>query len=392
MNYEDFSQDSPGTLTPTIFGQKAFVPSPLPPIFDMSAIAFALADAMNAIGELNGACRQVANANILIRPLQRQEALTSSAMEGTYTTADRLVLAEMANENVKDDSTLEVRNYIIALNQAVILLEEYPLSHRVIKSAHKQLLSGLSSTRGSKKRPGEYKVDQNFIGSATERIEDARFIPPPPDDTLRCMDLLEKYMNNATTSKAQSLIDIALIHYQIETIHPFGDGNGRLGRMLITLMAQTTRLTNQLTLYISPSIEKDKDRYIDLMYKVSAKGQWENWLNYFFQKISQSCQDIISRIDNLTALQSGYKKLVADNIRSGKALLLIDSLFEKPAMTVTQVAELLDMSYNAAQSILNKLEELKILTTIDSIYPKTYLAPGVIIGASHELDAALKTN
>lgn len=386
MKIEDFDAHIAGKLVPTILDQFAFVPSPLPPELNTGEITIHLAEAMRAVGELNGACRRLQNSNILIRPLQRQEALTSSAMEGTYTTADRLVLAEVGVGKETDDSTREVRNYIQALNHASQLLETLPLSHRVIKAAHIKLLDGLSTERGSKKRPGEYKVDQNFIGSSSRKIEDARFVPPPPAETKTCMDKLEIYLNREPSTKTDSLIDIALVHYQLETIHPFGDGNGRLGRMLVTLMAVTTGLLDKPVLYVSPAIEKDKDRYIDLMYNVSSKGEWEEWLNFFFEKVTESCDETITTIDQLITLQERLRTRVTDAIRSAKALTLIDNLFEFPATTVSQAAKGLGITYNAAQNLIGKLVELKILIEVPDEYPKTFLAWEIIIGARTEAE------
>lgn len=378
MKIEDFVAREAGRLVPTILDQQAFVPSPLPPELDNAAITIELAEATAAVGELNGACRRLQNSNILVRPLQRQEALTSSAMEGTYTTADRLVLAEAGVGKEIDDSTKEVGNYIRAINHASHLLATLPISHRVIKAAHIKLLEGLSTERGSKKRPGEYKTDQNFIGSRSRRIEDARFVPPPPEDTIECMDKLESYLNRETTSKAEKLIDLALVHYQIETIHPFGDGNGRLGRMLVTLMAVTSDLLEKPVLYISPAIESDKDQYIDLMYNVSSKGQWTEWLNFFFGKVTQSCYETIRTIDRLIDLQEKLRDKASQSIRTANAISLIDHLFEFPATTIRQAATNLDVTYNAAQSLIQKLEKLDILFEVTGEYPKTYIAWEII--------------
>ena len=338
MKNQDFICPEAGRLVPTLFGQHAFVPAPLPPIFDNAAITMQLAEAMIALGELKGACRRLQNPDILIRPLQRQEALTSSAMEGTHTTADKLVMAEAGVGKEIDESTREVRNYITALNLALQMEKSYSISHRVIKAAHEKLLEGLSTERGAKKRPGQYKSDQNFIGSPTRKIEDARFIPPPPAEAEQCMNELETYINRDVATAAEQLIDMALVHYQIETIHPFGDGNGRLGRMLVTLMAVTHGLLEQPVLYVSPAIEKDKERYIDLMYNVSAKGAWTEWLNFFFEKIAISCRDTVATIDRLLEMQTQLRNKVRAASRSSKALSLIDMLFEDPAITVSQAA------------------------------------------------------
>ena len=193
MRRDQFESPESGKLIPTIEGELAFVPRTLPPHIALEEIAVSLAEAMQAIGELKGACRRLASPYILIRPLQRQEALTSSAMEGTFTTADNLVLAEAGLEHDSDDSTREVVNYLRALNISLEMLRELPISHRVIKQAHEILLSGLSYARGAQKRPGEYKSEQNWIGGRT--IQVARFVPPPPKETLECMDDLERYIN-----------------------------------------------------------------------------------------------------------------------------------------------------------------------------------------------------
>lgn len=380
MRNADFICPGSGTLVPTLFGKHAFVPAPLPPAIDTSAITFQLADAMSAIGELRGACRRLQNPNILIRPLQRHEAMTSSAMEGTYTTADKLVLAEAGVEREMDESTREVRNYISALNLALQMEKQYALTHRVIKAAHAKLLEGLSSERGSQKKPGEYKSDQNFIGSGTKKIEDARFIPPPPKETEQCMNDLEIYLNRDIKNSAECLLDMAFVHYQIETIHPFSDGNGRLGRMLITLMGVTHGLLDQPVLYISPSIEKDKDRYIDLMYNVSAKGEWTEWINFFFEKIIASCKETVVTIDRLLKIQTDLRDR-ASAIRSSKVLTLIDILFEYPAITISAAAGRLGITYAAAKNLIDRLLGLNILVEVPDIYPKTFIAWEVIVGA-----------
>lgn len=384
MKNHDFICPEAGRLVPTLFGQHAFVPAPLPPIFDYAAITMQLAEAMIALGELKGACRRLQNPDILIRSLQRQEALTSSAMEGTHTTADKLVMAEAGVGKEIDESTREVRNYITALNLALQMEKSYSISHRVLKATHEKLLEGLSTERGAKKRPGQYKSDQNFIGSPTRKIEDARFIPPPPAEAEQCMNELETYINRHVATAAEQLIDMALVHYQIETIHPFGDGNGRLGRMLVTLMAVTHGLLEQPVLYVSPAIEKDKELYIDLMYNVSAKGAWTEWLNFFFEKIAISCRDTVATIDRLLEMQIQLRNKVGAASRSSKALSLIDMLFEDPAITVSQAASKLGVTYAAAKNLVDKLVDLDILIEVPDVYPKTLIAWKIIIGARPE--------
>jgi Fic family protein len=383
MRESDFTTAAPGELVPTIAQQLAFVPAPLPPRIDLTEIAIPMADAMAAIGELKGACRRLTNPYILISPLQRREALTSSAMEGTFTTADDLALAEVGIERDHDDSTREVRNYLRALNESLKMLDDLPICHRVITTAHSILLSGLSNSRGAQKRPGEYKVDQNWIGGRL--IENARFVPPPPNETRECMNQIEAYINRLPAQYPTSLMDLALVHYQLEAIHPFADGNGRVGRMLISIMAVKSGLLDLPVLYISPALEHDKDEYIDLLFNISARGEWVPWLNFFFRKVVVACQDTVNTIDRLIDLQDNYRRLAGAAARSANAISLVDSLFERPAVTVTRASEMLSVTYAAAKKTIDKLDELGILTEVPGIYPKTYIATGVMNAARPEI-------
>lgn len=375
MNPADFEDPSTGTLVSTIERQKAFVPAPLPPSISLAAIAMPLAAAMQAIGELRGACRRLQNPYILIRPLQSREALTSSAMEGTFTTDDRLLLAEAGVETDSDESTKEVVNYLKALNESLNLLKELPISHRVIKSAHENLLSGLSAARGARKRPGEYKREQNWIGGYTDQ---ARFVPPPPAETQRCMDELERYINREEANSPALLLDLALVHYQFETIHPFADGNGRVGRMLISLMAVHNGLLEAPVLYISPVMERYKDQYIDLMFNVSAKGAWIEWLLFFFERVVESCKETIETIDRLIELQSSYRIMASGAVRTNSAVSIVDLLFDRPAITVKDAQDRLNVTYRAAKMTIDKLVEIGILREYEGTYPKVFFAPMIL--------------
>ena len=374
MRYSDFEESPSGRLVPTLYGERAFVPNPLPPEINLGNLAIELGDAMAAIGELRGACRRLANAYVLIRPLQRSEALTSSAMEGTYSTDDELILAEAGISKSPSDDTKEVNNYVRALSDSLNRVAEEPISNRLLRDAHKTLLTRLSKDRGANKLPGEFKKDQNMIGGRT--LDSARFIPPPPLESLHCMAELEKYINQEKVSDTQSLIDIALVHYQIETIHPFADGNGRVGRMLISLMTVKSGLLDVPALYLSPVIERNKDEYIDQLYQVSTAGAWEDWLRYFFHVVTRSCRETVATIDRLIALQEEYR-LIAGSIRSANVLTIVDMLFESPVTTPRKIVERLGISDVAARNLLKKLCEKEILYEYDLIYPKAYIAFGI---------------
>ncbi len=296
-------------------------------------------------------------------------------MEGTYSTADRLLLADAGREADVDEPTREVSNYVEALNHALEMLKTLPLSHRVLQAAHVKLLSGLSSARGAQKRPGEYKKEQNWIGGVT--IEAARFVPPPPAETQSCMNDLERYLNREDRSFPTPIIDLALVHYQIEAIHPFADGNGRVGRMLISLMAVTSGLLDMPVLYMSPSLEHDKDLYIDLMFKVSAQGDWSEWLVFFFDRVVESCRKTIATIDRLISLQGEYRARAVGTGRSTAALQLVDALFDHPALTIVEAAGLLGVTYPAAKKAVDKLIDFGVLTALPGTYPRLFYAPSI---------------
>lgn len=377
MDIEAFRNKPAGELIRTMDGNWAYIPAPLPPKIDLARLAKPLAKAMHQLGELKGASRRTQNPYIFIRPLQRWEALTSSAMEGTYTNIEDLVLEEEGIAPNRSEEARETANYGTALRRAIGQLKELPISHRLIKEAHRQLLSGLSDERGSNKRPGEYKIHQNWIGGA-KQIESARFVPPPPDRTQTCMDQLEKYINRGVDEPADKLLDLALVHYQFETIHPFADGNGRIGRMLITLMAQQSGLLDLPMLYLSPYLDEHKNEYIDKMFNVSANSRWEDWIDFFLNAISETCKAATITIDQLNSLHAQYRAKAASAGRSAKLMLIVDQLFESPYLTVPRTQEKFRITYRAAQLILEKLVSAGILKELPGTYPKYYYAPEVL--------------
>ncbi|WP_299361748.1 Fic family protein [uncultured Paracoccus sp.] len=357
----------------------AFRPARLPPSIDLAELAEPLGDARAAIGELKGACRRLQNPMILIRPLQRREALTSSAMEGTYSTEDELVLTEAGLEPAPSDDTQEVANFVRALSGAAQRIRDEPITTRLIRDTHSILMSRLSRHRGAHRHPGEFKRDQNMIGGRD--LQTARFIPPPPAETLDCMSELERYINREPPpTQGQALLDLALVHYQFETIHPFADGNGRVGRMLISLMALSGGLLDTPALYMSPAIEGAKDRYIDLMYAVSAESAWEPWIAFFLGKIAESATNTIGTVDRLLALETDYRERIS-TIKSGNAATLVSMLFETPAVTPARVAERIGVTDMGARKLLARFEEIGIIRAVENIYPKVYLATGIMSAA-----------
>jgi Fic family protein len=374
-----FQHSPAGRLVPTLNGQSGFVPNPLPPVLSSDAILTGLVNATQALGELNGVLRTLADPYLLIQPLQAREALTSSSMEGTFTTVDALLLAEagFGGEQAQSNDTREVFNYSVALRKAVSSLEKIPLSLRTIRGAHGDLMRGVTRVRGAHARAGEFKEHQNWIGAAA--IEAARFVPTPPSETLNCLNQLELYLHRSDRDQTPALIDAALMHYQFETIHPFADGNGRVGRILIPVMLYERGALTHPALFLSHALERRKDDYIDCMFEVSRSGDWIAWINFFMEIVAQTCRDTIATADTLLTMRERYRKQLQEAGRSALLLSSVDRLFIHPVFSIPQLAGHLDVTYPAAQKNLNTLLRLGIVEEIDGTsHPKYFAAREIL--------------
>lgn len=377
MDRNGFSGNATGTLMPTIGGRKAFVPDALPPrALALDRFLPELTRATQAVGELKGIGRAIPNPLLLVRPLQRREAVSSSSMEGTYTTLTDLFLFEAgAGEAATRGDNREVLNYVRALEGAIDGLAALPISTRLIREAHRVLLTGVARNRGAAIEAGELKRDQNWIGGSG-RIDSARFIPAPPDETPRALDTLMGFVNRE--DRPAPLIDAALAHYQFEAIHPFADGNGRVGRMLITLMLIDNGTLPQPLLYMSPYLERHKDRYIDLMYAVSRDGAWEEWIAFFLEAVAESAVETIAVVERLQDLQRAYRERFQTARRSALMLRIIDLAFERPVRSITDFAEALGVTYGGAMNNINELIAQGVAEEVGGTYPKLIRFPGVL--------------
>lgn len=378
MDAANFSPLQQKQLVRTLENAWAFVPAPLPPELDLARLALPLATASVAIGELKGAARRLLNPYMLIGPLQRREALTSSAMEGTITTLGDLVLEEAGAEPPQGDDAREAFNYVRAVEATTAMLKKIPISHRVIKEAHAILLRGLSPARGAGKRPGQYKIHQNAVGQRGETIHTARYVPPPPQPTQHCMDELESYINRESQEPAARLIDLALVHYQFEAIHPFDDGNGRIGRMLITLMAQQSGLLDLPLLHVSAHLERHKEEYIDRLFSVSAQGSWEDWINFFLTAVETSCKEAIAIVDRIILLQTDLRRRAQEAGKSPRLMLIVDALFGKSWTTATEIQKICRVTFPTAQSDLRTLVQEGLLREMPGRASRIYYAPEIL--------------
>lgn len=378
MNADDFKNSPSGHLVSTIERCWAFVPNPLPPPnLDLSKLASPLAKASLALGELSGIGRILPNPELLIRPFSRVEAVASSKIEGTVTSATELLMLELSPDapRVRTD-TREVNNYNRALRHGLRRINELPLSKRLFNELHTILLEGVSAERGARVVPGELKRDQNWIGSRT--IQNARFIPPPPREAIDALDEFERFIHRENED-LPLLIKLALLHYQFETIHPYPDGNGRVGRLIIPLVLCEQKTMSQPLLYLSAYFEKHYDSYIDQMFEVSKSGAWEQWIDFFLNAVEVSSHNASKKAHELQDLHRQYMA----NIRSARSSALlakvVDSLFEVPAMTVPHAANVLKISYNSAKNNVKKLVDLQILSPdVHDERPQWFFASEII--------------
>ena len=381
MKKAEFEASPSGRLVPTERNQWAFVPNPLPPAeIDLAALAEPIAQAAQALGELNGIGRTLPDPYLLIRPLQVQEALTSSSMEGTYTTLSDLLLVEAgAGEQNRAPDTREVLNYRRALSAAIESLDDCPLSLRTLCDAHRTLLGGVARQRGATVRAGEFKQYQNFIGAY--EIENARFVPPPREQTIACMSDLERFIHRDDRNGLPLLVDAALIHYQFETIHPFADGNKQINHILITLHLFAAKVVKQPMLYLSPTLERRKDEYIDRMYNVSKTGDWIGWIRFFLDMVTLSCHAAIATADRLLSVQRDYRERLQKAGRSANLLNIVDLLFRSPILGIPQIAEHLGVTYRAAQLNVDTLLSANVLHEFTGTSNPKFFAAREILNA-----------
>ena len=336
---------------------KYFQPNPLPPVLELdSETNKQLIEANRKLSKLEGLSSNIPNIGLFVSMYVRKEALVSSQIEGTQCTLDD-VLDPTVDNNANLDVS-DVINYIKAFEYSVERLRELPLCNRLLKEIHLKLLEGV---RGADKNPGEFRTSQNWIGGAGSTINNAMYIPPNPDDMNDAMSDLEKYINS--DDNLDSLVRAALIHYQFETIHPFLDGNGRVGRLLIILFLIQEKLISTPVLYISCFLKLNRVEYYDRMTEVRKHGNFEQWIRFFLSVIAQTADDAIETIEEITKLHNiSLSKL--DGI-SKTSMKKISKLFEyiemNPIIDTTKTAAKLGFSYNTTAKYIDLLCQKGIL-------------------------------
>lgn len=373
MNPADFHAPEAGKVLRTAQGYAAFVPEPLPPQIDFDIdLVRALSRADAALSELSGLGRVLPNPHLLIAPYLRREAVLSSRIEGTQTSLADL-LAEEAGQtpHAAPDDVREVRNYVTALEFGIERLDTLPLSLRLVRELHAKLMEGV---RGERMTPGEFRRSQNWIGPAGSTPVSAPYVPPPVLEMKHALGEWEKFLHRR--DELPDLVQCALMHEQFEAIHPFLDGNGRVGRLLITLfLIERDRLTHPL-LYLSEYIERHRQDYYEHLQRVRTHGDWKAWLHYFLEGVRWSATRAARQARELMDLREKMRRKVID---SPKALTLVDELFVNPHLNAARVKKLLGVTDPTARNALAELEQAGLIAeTTGRAWGKQYLARGVL--------------
>ncbi len=345
---------------------RAFVPYPLPPrpAIEMNqTLSVLLSDAESSIQKLNIAARLVLSQEWLLYGFIRKEALVSSQIEGTQATlVDLLSVDDSKDREVQNADIEEVCNYLSAFNYAWNEMSQedgLPLSLRLLKNTHALLLKGV---RGSQKSPGEFRQSQNWVGGS--KPSKALYVPPPPVEMMACLADLEKYFHNAD-SHLPVLVKIGMIHVQFETIHPFLDGNGRIGRLLIGLLLKQNGMMDSPLLYLSLYFKENRDTYYDLLNRVRTDGEWERWIKFFLTGIKTVSEDVVQTISRLHEMvKEDRRRLLSHPQVTVVSIKLLEILPHKPIFTVSEIAKKLELTTPPLNKAINLFISLGLLTEV----------------------------
>lgn len=350
-----------GNFVKQLTGYTAFIPKPLPPnppiIFDEELILL-LSNAERALGRLDGVTSILPNPDLFVAMYVKKEAVLSSQIEGTQSSLDDVLEYEVDESTDKHPKDIgEVVNYVKAMNFGLQRVKEFPVSQRVIKEIHAILMEGL---RGSEKNPGEFRRSQNWIGPTGCSLSQAIFVPPPVDEMKEAMSDLEKFLHEE--HELPILILCGLVHVQFETIHPFLDGNGRIGRLLITFLLCQREVLMRPLLYLSHYLKLNRQEYYDRLMDVRKKGNWEGWLKFFLRGVYSVSRESAEKAKKIVELREAHRQLISNKLKNPtNGLKFHDSLFDHPVCTVTSVHNQLGCSYYSANQIIDQFEKLGIL-------------------------------
>jgi len=363
-------QGTSGIWRRTLEGYRAFYPNPLPPQIEFdSALITKLSKADQVLGRLGGEARRLPNPHILIRPFIRREAVYSSRIEGTQATLGELLAAEAgASVDRSPDDLQEVGNYVAALEHGLQRLTELPISLRLVKEIHKVLMN---KTRGEHAFPGELRKTQNWIGTPGCTLKEASYVPPPPDVLCEQLADWERFIHE---SELPLLVTCALMHYQFEAIHPFIDGNGRIGRLLITLLLCERNALPGPFLYLSAFFDATRRDYYDRLRAITENGDWIGWMDYFLNGVIRQCEDSLGRAERMNELIEEWKTQIA-GVTPKAAFGLVELLAGNPYITPRSAEENLGVAFNTANKAIKVLQDAQILDQVgDSKRDRLFVA------------------
>lgn len=359
LDPREFDQSSPGRCIKVPTGYWAFIPHPLPPDISYDTpLIHLLSEADRSLGELSGTGRLLANPYLLIAPYVRREAVSSSRIEGTQASLNDLFFFEASEtETPRTPDVREVRNYVRAMEYGIERLRDLPISVRLIGEIHGILMEGV---RGDHATPGETRRSQNWIGPPGCSLQDATYVPPPVEEMKSALSDWEKYLHADTDTPP--LIQCALMHYQFEAIHPFLDGNGRIGRLLITFFLWERDLLTQPLLYLSAFFDRFRDDYYARLLAVSKHGDWRGWIEFFLRGVINQSKDAISDARKIIELHEKYKqRLEASKKIPESAYRMIEELFSNPVLSISSLSKKWGIPFNSVKTGVLRLVSLDIL-------------------------------
>jgi len=374
VNPTDFRAPEAGRVIRARGGYHAFIPAPLPPKLTYDDdLVLALSQADAALSELSGLGRHLPNPHLLIAPYVRREAVLSSRIEGTTTSLGELLREEVAAGSARrdPDDVREVRNYVRALEHGIPRLRSLPLSLRLVRELHERLMRGV---RGEYATPGEFRRSQNWIGVPRSTVETAVYVPPPPEHLMEVLGAWERFLQDR--GRTPDLVQCALMHEKFEAIHPFLDGNGRVGRLLISLFLIERGRLSQPLLYLSAYFEEHRREYYDGLQRVRTDGDWTGWIRFFLAGVEQISREAVAQAGRLMDLRERWRARLADR---PKTVQLVDALLVNPYMSVARAQRLLEVSNPTARQAVARLEKLGLLTEVTGRdWRRLYLAKPIL--------------
>ena len=376
-NIDKFTKPN-GSFEHNVKNQLTFIPKKLPPpLFYDNEFVMLLARAERKVGELKGKGGELENPHILIRSYLKREAISSSKIEGTLASLEDLhrheAIGNIGKNEFEDKRLLEVINYVYALEEALeqINKPDQSVDLDVIKKAHARLMKDV---RGQDKNPGEFRIQQNWIAKTQGTKQQVVYTPPPPEKIRELLENLEVFFQT-NHSGLSALIQCAIVHYQFEAIHPFLDGNGRIGRLLLSILLSKKGILPEPLLYLSAYFDKHKEEYYNGLLEVSQKSKWREWIKFFLRAFAEQADGAIKNIQRLEDLKRKYKKILREKNTSSNAVLLMEHLFANPYITIPRALKFLSVTYPSAKNVIMILVDIGILKQTDIISTsKVFLA------------------